>query len=674
VQLPKDMAKYRDLEPFMIVLEDALLDVGSVKGAPTGVACVAAMNHLKRLWEQTNKKPGAARLEQRYRKLFLYFLDRAEPTIGKLRLKHLSVLLNALISQRWMDGDRRRYSSNLCHAAVQEVLQEITAATVGAAASEMRQALSAPARQDWLPEPPAFSSPLPDGARTKTRFPLPGFSSGYSAEQGERSTEEGLSMDYSRTPSADTPRRPRKVPNYVKASFGRPTILDAVRASYNSSTPFSPTPDSPKPNAPKPWASGRSRGSERGVEREGGWPGGQGGVDGGFVGSQGRVQESESAIGGPYMGQSYLPGPRDFGGGGFGGGRDAEDFVKAAIREEHGINEGTLAILCNALARSGFRHEASWQSLSLLIINNFRGPELRTQNLALIVNAYARLGRNDTGLLRHLAFELTSVPQVAFVGPPGARDLSNLLNSFARLGFRDVAMLVHLTAAARRLSKTRCTFGAQAIGNIMNAAVRLDFVQEDLTLDMAEAALCVAPAAFDTQAISVILNALSKAATSTPPVLVPAAVIAHLELAMGAMKPQDWTAQAVGISVNALANLRYGHGSALRLLRDAALTLDSSHMDPQALANIVNAFARPHVLELVDTQPLFEHMAAQALEMRQDDFTTQAAALVARAFARPNVASAVGGRAERVIDQMAVLAQAQILKRTLSNDFQLPRP
>jgi hypothetical protein len=35
------------------------------------------MNHLKRLWEQTNKKPGAARLERRYRKLFLYFLDRA---------------------------------------------------------------------------------------------------------------------------------------------------------------------------------------------------------------------------------------------------------------------------------------------------------------------------------------------------------------------------------------------------------------------------------------------------------------------------------------------------------------------------------------------------------------------------------------------------------------------
>ena len=82
------------------------------------------MNHLKRLWEHSNKKPGVARLEKRYRKLFLYFLDSAEPTIGKLRLKHLSVLLNALISQRWMDADRRRYTSKLCQDAVQQVALE----------------------------------------------------------------------------------------------------------------------------------------------------------------------------------------------------------------------------------------------------------------------------------------------------------------------------------------------------------------------------------------------------------------------------------------------------------------------------------------------------------------------------------------------------------------------
>ena len=50
------------------------------------------------------------------------------------------------------------------------------------------------------------------------------------------------------------------------------------------------------------------------------------------------------------------------------GGRDAEDYVSAAIRQEHGINEGTLAILCNALARCRFGHEPSWQCLSLLII------------------------------------------------------------------------------------------------------------------------------------------------------------------------------------------------------------------------------------------------------------------------------------------------------------------
>ena len=101
VQLPKDMARYRDLEPFMIVLEDALLDETRGRAAPTGVSCVAAMNHLKRVWgfKKKSSKNDAVQLEERFRKLFLYFLDRTEYTIEKLRLKHLSVLLNALISQ-----------------------------------------------------------------------------------------------------------------------------------------------------------------------------------------------------------------------------------------------------------------------------------------------------------------------------------------------------------------------------------------------------------------------------------------------------------------------------------------------------------------------------------------------------------------------------------------------
>ena len=196
VQLPKDMARYRDLEPFMIVLEDALLDETRGRAAPTGVSCVAAMNHLKRVWgfKKKSSKNDAVQLEERYRKLFLYFLDRTEYTIEKLRLKHLSVLLNALISQvrslscslslsypavcfflqvilsssfahflplsfppslpptipsprpshlslrplhpkkkqRWIDADRRNRIRAKCESAVKIILLEITAATDGA--------------------------------------------------------------------------------------------------------------------------------------------------------------------------------------------------------------------------------------------------------------------------------------------------------------------------------------------------------------------------------------------------------------------------------------------------------------------------------------------------------------------------------------------------------------
>ena len=292
--------------------------------------------------------------------------------------------------------------------------------------------------------------------------------------------------------------------------------------------------------------------------------------------------------------------------------------------------------------------------LTLLIIDSCRGPTLRTQNAALISNAYAKLARNDSSLLAHLALELTLVPTSAFVGPPGARDLSNLLNSYARLRYRDVALLVHLTSSARRLHMTGCQFGAQAIANIMNAAARLDFTSDELNRDMAQATLLVRPEHFDTQAISVIMNSLSKAGECAPQVLT------HLHRAISCMQPTDWTGQAVGITVNGLANLKYPEAGALRLMRDAAMTLSPTGvraLDPQALANIVNAFARPHVMELLDTQPLFDRMADIALELSPLKYSAQAAALTARAFAKPTVARAVGGRAELVIGKVAELSE-----------------
>ena len=111
-------------------------------------------------------------------------------------------------------------------------------------------------------------------------------------------------------------------------------------------------------------------------------------------------------------------------------------------------------------------------------------------------------------------------------------------------------------AAARRLLTTGCAFGAQAIGNIMNALGRLDFECIELTLSMAEAAgahllywcksTCftgtkvqiltwqsvlagsVRAADFDTQAISIILNSLSKAGCSPSPQVLPLYMCPHI--------------------------------------------------------------------------------------------------------------------------------------------------
>jgi hypothetical protein len=292
VSLPKDMAKYRDLEPFMIVLEDALLEESRGRGPPTGVSCVAAMNHLKRLWGFQKGKPGAGDLQLRYRKLFLYFLSRAEPTVSKLRLKHLSVLLNAIISQRWIDADRRRYTRKLCEDAVKQVLLEITAATDGAFANENRQA-ALDARRERVEED-AFAVFKQAIATTDA---------GYHARAGGDHTDDSqtrLSEDEAAGIHARYGGR-KKVPRYVKSSYATKTIGTGVF-----------------------------------------------GVSGGGAHGGGVAPQSST------------------------GARDARSYVVQAIRQEHGINQGTLAILSNSLARGGFSDEKSWQTLTALIIDSCR--------------------------------------------------------------------------------------------------------------------------------------------------------------------------------------------------------------------------------------------------------------------------------------------------------------
>ena len=426
VQLPKDMAKYRDLEPFILVLEDALLEESFEVGPPTGVACVAAMNHLKRLRESRKKAPGAGAkgIEQRYRTLFLYFLDRAEPSIGNLRLKHLSVLLNALISQRWIDASRRRKYCSLCEGAVKQVLEDITTATNGAIDVHNRQRGSEENSFSLFKQAISASPYSTSGPR--------GLSYEYSAEEGEVVGTGGVREG--RAGPEAVPPLPG--PLSIQERYGdEKKVPKFVRNSFNTKS----------------------------MER---WP-------------------------------STPLGSAAGGGAGVGAGdgrfavRDSRSYVAEAIRQEHGINQGTLAILCNALARFGFRDERAWQAITLLILDSCCAPSLRTQNAALIVNAYARAQLNHTSLLGHMALELSAVPLSAFVGPGGARDLSNILNSYARLGYRDVPLLIHLTSAVRGLYRTGCAFGAHAIANIMNALLCLDFANDALTIDMAEACLQV---------------------------------------------------------------------------------------------------------------------------------------------------------------------------------------
>ena len=125
---------------------------------------------------------------------------------------------------------------------------------------------------------------------------------------------------------------------------------------------------------------------------------------------------------------------------------------------------------------------------------------------------------------------------------------------------------------------------------------------------------------------------------------------------MARVPTHAWSAQAVGITVNGLANMRCSDTAGFQVLKQAALGLVVTDLDPPALAAIVNAFARPNVLDNMETAPLFHHLASAACSLPAEAFNPQAVALTARAFAKPGVAQSLGARSQMVVETMSKMA------------------
>ena len=200
-------------------------------------------------------------------------------------------------------------------------------------------------------------------------------------------------------------------------------------------------------------------------------------------------------------------------------------------------------------------------------------------------------------------------------------------------------------ACRQSLDRQETYFGAQAIGNIINAFSRVDSRDASIFTTMAAACLRTRPGDFDSQGISSILNAYAKRPLQQQPDgQVAPGLVSHLSEAILSIHPRDWSAQSVGITVNALARLKWGIEEGDRVLASevyrhmatCGYELSTSVLDVQAVSNIANAFCKPVVRQCVgdcgELNALMQRLVRAGLDLPPEGFTPQGVALVARAL------------------------------------------
>ncbi len=123
------------------------------------------------------------------------------------------------------------------------------------------------------------------------------------------------------------------------------------------------------------------------------------------------------------------------------------------------------------------------------------------------------------------------------------------------------------------------------IGNILNALVRLDHINEQVFRRLSLLAQSI-PLQHDAQSISLIANAFAKAEIKD------IKLFAFLSNSALALPTGDIGAQSLAVLANAYAKSGVRDHALFRRLCLHALTLQDEEFDEQSIANIVNAFAK----------------------------------------------------------------------------------
>ena len=287
------------------------------------------------------------------------------------------------------------------------------------------------------------------------------------------------------------------------------------------------------------------------------------------------------------------------------------------------------ALLLNSFARSGERDEALFSYFEGIIVEQDI-KEFSAQNVANIVNAYAKCSFNQTGVFRHMSAAARAIPP----SHCDAQAVANILNGFSRMDVWDAELFAHMSQAT--MMTPTAAFSAQGVANTLNAHARMNNRHLELFSYMSQ----VIQEACALQGLTV-----GGKDSSEVPRAQPQGNLAGARSGRERREVLSFDPQAVANIVNAFARLDIRDEELFALMEEVIYKIAPSRWDAQAVALVLNAYAR------LDLHPLrlFEYLADLAATLPARSFNAQAVANVANALAKANF------KHEQMLDRLAQL-------------------
>jgi hypothetical protein len=258
------------------------------------------------------------------------------------------------------------------------------------------------------------------------------------------------------------------------------------------------------------------------------------------------------------------------------------------------LDARAIALILNAFAKANMRNETLFHMMAQIVLRlGDLHESLEGQNIGLILNAFSKAKISHPELFASLSITVQALDQCQI----DVQALSNIVNAFANMGIHDTALFKRMSLIARQHSGEQYT--SQSISNVVNAFARQSIRDDDLLAFLSETARNLPSKTFGAQSISTCINGYAKLGYCDEPLL------RFLSQAAQRLKPKDFNAQSVAVIVNGCCRCGYKDKRLFSFLSDVALGL--TNLDAQAIANIVNAFARTNL----GSDALYEHLVQQ---------------------------------------------------------------